>query len=355
MIMLGIETSCDETAAAVVEETTDPVRPWRIRSSIVASQVDIHREWGGVVPELSARQHIRDICGVVERAMADAACPAFDAIAVTQGPGLVGSLLVGVSFAKSLSWARSVPLVPVHHLAGHIESLVLAHGELPLPSVVLVVSGGHTSLYRVAALGEYELLGRTRDDAAGEAYDKVAKLLGLGYPGGPVIDRIAQSGDDRAVPFPRTRLTHADRNAPHLPGRRDFSFSGLKTSVLRHVAARREALGLGDGDPLPEPEVVGICASFQRVVAETLLERLFDAARDLGVRSVGIAGGVSANSRLRAEAVERGRAVGLPVFVPAPTLSTDNAAMIAAAGLRRFRSGTTARWDLNADASLALT
>ncbi len=235
MIILGIETSCDETAAAIVEETGDMARPWRIRSSVVASQVEIHREWGGVVPELSARQHIRDICGVVERALAEAASPAFDAIAVTQGPGLVGSLLVGVSFAKSLSWARSVPLVPVHHLAGHIESLVLENGEMPLPAVVLVVSGGHTSLYRIAHAGEYELLGRTRDDAAGEAYDKVAKLLGLGYPGGPVVDRLATQGNDRAIPFPKTRLTHADRNAPHLPGRRDFSFSGLKTSVLRHV------------------------------------------------------------------------------------------------------------------------
>ena len=345
MIILGIETSCDETAAAVVDETGDPARPWRIRSSVVATQVDIHREWGGVVPELSARQHIRDICGVVERALAEAGSPSLDAIAVTQGPGLVGSLLVGLSFAKSLAWARSVPLVPVHHLAGHIESLTLENGEMPLPAVVLVVSGGHTSLYRIATAGEYELLGRTRDDAAGEAYDKVAKLLDLGYPGGPVVDRLARQGNDRAILFPKTRLTHADRNAPHLPGRRDFSFSGLKTAVLRHVTTR---------PPATEADVADICASFQRVVVETLLDRLFDAARAYGARSAGIAGGVSANSRLRADALARGADQDLPVFIPGLALSTDNAAMIAAAGLRRFRAGAVAGFDLNADAALPL-
>ena len=357
MRILGIETSCDETAAAVVEETGDPARPWRIRSSVVASQIDIHREWGGVVPELSARQHIRDICGVVERAIEDAGLTddGYEAVAVTQGPGLVGSLLVGVAFAKSLAWSRGVPLVPVHHLAGHIESLVLEHGEMPLPAIVLVVSGGHTSLYRVAVPGQYELLGRTRDDAAGEAYDKVAKLLGLGYPGGPVIDRLARTGNDRAVPFPRTRLTHADRNAPHLPGLRDFSFSGLKTSVLRHVEHRRAALGIGRDGRLPDAEIVDICASFQRVVVETLLDRLFAAASWYDVRCVGLAGGVSANSRLRADAAARGAQRELPVFVPSLALSTDNAAMIAAAGLRRFRAGRTADWSLNADASLPLS
>src|SRR5215204_907725 len=278
MVVLGIETSCDETAAALVEETGDAARPWRLRSNVIASQVEIHRVWGGVVPELSARQHIRDICGVVERALSDGAS-GYDAIAVTSGPGLVGSLLVGLSFAKALAWSRAVPIIGVHHLAGHIESLVLEHGEMPLPAVVLVVSGGHTSLYRVSTPGEYELLGRTRDDAAGEAYDKVAKLLGLGYPGGPVIDRRAAHGRDRAVPFPKTRLTHADRNAPHLPGTRDFSFSGLKTSVLRHVTRRRVEHGLPEGDPLPPKDVADICASFQRVVVETLLDRLFEAAR----------------------------------------------------------------------------
>jgi N6-L-threonylcarbamoyladenine synthase len=354
--ILGIETSCDETAAAVVEETGDAERPWCILSNVVASQVDIHREWGGVVPELSARQHVRDICGVVERALGDAGIDhaGYGAVAVTQGPGLVGSLLVGVSFAKSLAWTAGVPLVPVHHLAGHIESLALEHGEMPLPAVVLVVSGGHTSLYRIPARGTYDLLGRTRDDAAGEAYDKVAKLLGLGYPGGPMIDRFAPTGNDRAIAFPKTRLTHADRNAPHLPGTRDFSFSGLKTSVLRYVTERRDALGIALDVQLPPSEVADIAASFQRVVVETLLDRLFDTARSFGARSVGIAGGVSANSRLRAEAEARAARCELPVFIPSLALSTDNAAMIAAAGLRRYNAGVTAGWSLNAEASLAL-
>jgi N6-L-threonylcarbamoyladenine synthase len=356
VVVLGIETSCDETAAAVVAETGDIARPWRMLSNVVASQVEIHREWGGVVPELASRQHIRDICGVVERALADAGAGLGDcgAIGVTQGPGLVGSLLVGVSFAKSLGWAAGIPVIPVHHLAGHIESLVLHNGEMPLPAVVLVVSGGHTNLYRVPSPGVYELLGRSRDDAAGEAYDKVAKLLGLGYPGGPVIDRLAGSGNDRSTRFPRTRLTHADRNAPHLPGQLDFSFSGLKTSVLRHVLGRRGELGLTATAPLPDAEVADICASFQRVVVATLVERLFGAAAQEAARSVGIAGGVSANSRLRREAAEHAAAARLPLFLPDLALSTDNAAMIAAAALRRASTGVTADAALNADASLAL-
>jgi N6-L-threonylcarbamoyladenine synthase len=358
MTVLGIETSCDETAAAVVCETGDPVRPWEIRSSVIASQAAIHREWGGVVPELASRQHVRDICGVVERALADGGVgwPDLDAVAVTQGPGLVGSLLVGVSFAKAAALSLDRPLVAVHHLAGHIESLVLHNGNLPLPSVVLVVSGGHTSLYLVSEPGRYELLGRTRDDAAGEAYDKVAKLLGLGYPGGPVIDRLARSGNDRAVAFPVSRMTHPDRNAPAvassgagaLGGQCDFSFSGLKTAVLRYLRARPA------GHVLSEEEKADICASFQRVVVESLLDRLFGAAERFRVQSVGIAGGVSANSRLRADATSRGQRAGLPVYLPSLALSTDNAAMIAAAGLRRLRAGATAGWDLNADASLVM-
>src|SRR5437899_3165817 len=229
MRILGIETSCDETSAAVVEETGDAARPWAIRSNIVASQVNIHREWGGVVPELASRQHIRDICGVVARALEEGRVRLSDlgALAVTQGPGLVGSLLVGVSFAKAAAAAAGLPLVAVHHLAGHIESLVLHNGELPLPAVVLVVSGGHTSLYLVERPGQYRLLSRTRDDAAGEAYDKVAKLLGLGYPVGPVIDRLAHEGDDRAIPLPTTRLTDADSNAPDVKGDLGFSSSGF--------------------------------------------------------------------------------------------------------------------------------
>jgi N6-L-threonylcarbamoyladenine synthase len=359
MLILGIETSCDETSAAVVQETGIDRRPWEIRSNVVASQVPIHREWGGVVPELASRQHIRDICGVVDRALADAGVGWRDlgGIAVTQGPGLVGSLLVGVSFAKAAAAAAGLPLVPVHHLAGHIESLTLQHGELPLPAVVLVVSGGHTSLYAVNQPGRYTRLGRTRDDAAGEAYDKVAKLLGLGYPGGPIVDKLARRGDDRAVPLPPTRLTHADRNAPALRGDLDFSFSGLKTAVLRHVrmrTGRDDASTEGLADGLSEQEIADICASFQRVVVNALIDRTFDAARREGARSIGVAGGVSANSRLREELEARGDAREIPTFVPSLSLSTDNAAMIAAAGLRKFRTGATATMDLNADAGLTL-
>jgi len=422
MLILGIESSCDETAAAVVEEVSDTAKPWVTRSSVVASQVEIHREWGGVVPELASRQHVRDICGVVERALADAAIGLrdVDAIAVTQGPGLVGSLLVGLSFAKSLAVSLDKPLVPVHHLAGHIESLFLHNGPLPLPAVVLVVSGGHTSLYLVREPGRYHLIGRTRDDAAGEAYDKVAKLLGLGYPGGPIIDKLAGQGNDRAVDFPVTRMTHRDRNAPDLPGRLDFSFSGIKTAVLRYVraagsrqlaAGSAQAVGSGQwtvgseprvssgpdgslqppaspkpGSPKPEEEqtlgsgsrgtapeakspepkagerrasftpaqIADICASFQRSVVETLVDRLFEAAWRHHAKSVGIAGGVSANSRLRRDATARGQELDLPVFLPTLALSTDNAAMIAAAGLRRYNQGIRAGLDLNADPALTL-
>ncbi len=351
--MLGIETSCDETAAAVVEAAAGGAPPWRLRSSVIASQVAIHREWGGVVPELASRQHVRDICGVVERALADAAIVwrDLDAVAVTEGPGLVGSLLVGVSFAKAAAWAHGLPLVAVNHIAGHIESLWLAHDAVPVPAVVMVVSGGHTSLYLVSSPGTYRLLGRTRDDAAGEAYDKVAKLLGLGYPGGPIIDRLAAAGRDDAVDLPLTRLTSPDRNAPDRDGRFDFSFSGIKTAVLRHVRQRQAALG---AETLPDAEVADLCASFQRTVVRVLAERLFAAAEAHGARAVGVAGGVSANSRLRAEFAERGRALGLPVFVPPVSLSTDNAAMIAAAGLRRLRRGEFASDRLNASPALVL-
>ena len=351
MQILGIETSCDETAAAVVEEVEDPARPWLLRSNVVASQADIHREWGGVVPEIASRQHVRDICGVVERALEQAGSTLDDigAIAVTHGPGLVGSLLVGVSFAKALAVSRGLPLVPVHHLAGHIESLFLHNGPLPLPAVVLVVSGGHTSLYAVTEPGHYQSLGRTRDDAAGEAYDKVAKLLGLGYPGGPAIDRAARTGNDRAFDFPQMRITHADRRTPDDPGRLDFSFSGLKTAVLRVVRAREAA-----NRAFTDQDIADLCASFQRTVVETLLNRTFAAARRYGAASVGIAGGVSANSRLRADALARGEREGTPVFIPSLALATDNAAMIAAAGLRAYRAGVRAGWDLNAEASLGL-
>lgn len=356
MKVLGVETSCDETAAAVVTTTGDPARPWAVASNVVSSQTEIHREWGGIVPEIASRQHVADICGVVEAALEQASTPleGIDAIAVTEGPGLVGSLLVGVSFAKAMAAARNVPVVGVHHLAGHIESLTLEHGELTLPAVILVVSGGHTSLYFVPARGEYQLVGQTRDDAAGEAYDKVARLLGLGYPGGPVMDRLAAGGRDDAVALPIPRFTRADRNeapADIRDGRfpddvkrmAEFSFSGVKTASVRHI----EQHGAGD--------VADFCASFQRVVVTTLVDRLFAVATRLGARSVGIAGGVSANRRLRADAAARGARERLPVFVPAMSLSTDNAAMIAAAGLRRLSLKGPSALDFNASASLAIS
>jgi N6-L-threonylcarbamoyladenine synthase len=335
--VLGIETSCDETAAAVVATTDDAAKPWAILSNVVASQADIHREFGGVVPEIASRQHVRDICGVVEKALADASADldAIDAIAVTRGPGLVGSLLVGVSFAKAAAAARKVPVIGVHHLAGHIESIFLEHGNIELPAVVLVVSGGHTSLYFVPRHGEYTLIGRTRDDAAGEAFDKVAKLIGLGYPGGPAIDRAAKQGNDGAVKFTMPRMTHRDRNDPKSSFAAEFSFSGLKTAVVRHLEKR-------NGESLSERETADLAASFQRVVVETLLARTFEVAEEYGAKSVGIAGGVSANSRLRADAEARGRAAGVPVYIPRLALSTDNAAMIAAAGLRLLERGAPA-------------
>ena len=355
MRILGIETSCDETAAAVVETTDDLARPWAVRSSVISSQADIHREWGGVVPEIASRQHVADICGVVERALSDAGVRAadIDAVAVTQGPGLVGSLLVGVSFAKAFAAARALPVVAVHHLAGHIESLVLEHGELPLPAVVLVVSGGHTSLYFVPSRGVYRLVGQTRDDAAGEAYDKVAKLLGLGYPGGPAVDALAETGRDDVVSLPLPRFTHADRNEapadlkvdefpPSVRKMAEFSFSGLKSAAVRHL----EKHGPGN--------VADFCASFQRVVVGTLVDRLFAVAGALGAKSVGIVGGVSANRRLRRDVPARGQRERMPVFVPPVSLSTDNAAMIAAAGLRRMAMQGASPLEFNAQATLPM-
>lgn len=350
MNVLGIETSCDETAAAVVTSTGASEKPWQMLSNVIASQVEIHREWGGVVPEIASRQHLRDICGVVERALVDAGrtLDEIDAVAVTQGPGLVGSLLVGISFAKAVAAARGVPVVGVHHLAGHIESIFLEHGAIELPAIVLVVSGGHTSLYLVASPGSYELIGRTRDDAAGEAYDKVARLVGLGYPGGPAIDRAARTGDDTAVKFTMPRMTHPDRNDPRAALAAEFSFSGLKTAVVRHMEKR-------GGGAMDEKEIADLAASFQRVVVDTVLARTFEVAQTLGAKSIGIAGGVSANSRLRRDAEARGKTAGLPVYIPRLALSTDNAAMIAAAGLRKLELGRPGPEDFQAAASLPIS
>jgi len=330
MRILGIETSCDETAAAVVEDGT------RILSSIVSSQAAIHAPFGGVVPELASRHHIENICPVISSAMAEAAMEyaALDAVAVTQGPGLVGSLLVGVQAAKGLAYVHGKPLVPVHHIAGHLQAPFLAHaGAVRLPALALVVSGGHTS----------HLLGRTRDDAAGEAFDKVAKLLGLGYPGGPVIDRLAQGADDRAVEFTVARIKD---------GKADFSFSGIKTAVLHHV--RKNGIApVSDPARVPD-EVKNLVASFQRAVVTALVRRLRRAAEERCPASLILTGGVAANSLLRREAARAAEELGRPLFAPPIALSTDNAAMIAAAGEVAFRKGVRAGWDLDAEPHLPL-
>jgi N6-L-threonylcarbamoyladenine synthase len=338
-LILGIETSCDETAAAIVENGR------RILSSVVSSQVAVHAPHGGVVPELASRHHIENVCPVIEGSLAEAGVGFADleAVAVTQGPGLVGSLLVGVQAAKGIALVHRLPLVPVHHVAGHVESGFLAHGEIPLPSLALVVSGGHTSLYSIPERGTYELLGRTRDDAAGEAFDKVAKLLGLGYPGGPIIDRLADGANADAVPFTIARMKD---------GSRDFSFSGIKTAVLLHV--RREGVApVKDPNRVPT-EVRDLVASFQRAAVDALVRGLARAARERAPRSLLLAGGVAANSRLRRETAAAAERLGLPLFVPPPSLCTDNAAMIAAAGHVRHRRGVRAGWDLNAEPHLPL-
>ena len=338
-LVLGIETSCDETAAAVVEDAR------RILSSVVSSQAAVHAPYGGVVPELASRHHVENIVPVIESAIRDsgASFPDLAAVAVTQGPGLVGSLLVGVQAAKGIALVHGMPLVPVHHVAGHVEAAFLAHGDLPLPALALVVSGGHTSLYDVPEEGLHHLLGRTRDDAAGEAFDKVAKLLGLGYPGGPVIDRLAEGANDEAVDFPVARIKD---------GRADFSFSGIKTAVLLHV--RRAGIPpVVDSGDVP-PRVRDLVASFQRAVVQALVRGLVKAARERRPRSLILTGGVAANTRLRREAERAAHELGLPIFIPPLALTTDNAAMIAAAGFVGLRRGERGDLALNAEPHLPL-
>ncbi|HWX24664.1 MAG TPA: tRNA (adenosine(37)-N6)-threonylcarbamoyltransferase complex transferase subunit TsaD, partial [Vicinamibacteria bacterium] len=305
----------------------------------------IHSPFGGVVPELASRHHVENVCPVVSQAMSDAGLgfEALDAVAVTQGPGLVGSLLVGIQVAKGIAYVHRKPLIPVNHIAGHIQAPFLTTGEIPLPALVLVVSGGHTSLFLLPEEGVYQLLARTRDDAAGEAFDKVAKLLGLGYPGGPVIDRLARGARDRAVEFTLPRMTDG------VPG---FSFSGLKTAVLHHV--RRCGIVPAPGPDEASPEIRDLVASFQRAVIQALLAGLLRAAEEWHPRSLIITGGVAANSALRAEAARAAKGLGLPLFIPPISLSTDNAAMIGAAGFVAFRKGVRAGLGLNAAPRLPL-
>ena len=370
--ILGIESSCDETAAAVVADGRE------ILSSVVASQIDVHRKYGGVVPELASREHLRQIVPVVRGAMTQAGMKLeeLDAIGVTQGPGLVGALLVGITYGKTLAAALGKPLVAVNHLEGHVHAVFLeAHktGRRPnLPAVCLIVSGGHTVLYEVkreneaegdgSGLLSYRKLGQTRDDAAGEAYDKVAKLLGLGYPGGPILDRLARAA--KGAPAPVKFGPTKTRGNPL-----DFSFSGLKTAVLYHVREhaeyeaeirrREEAIERGERKfegllPLCTPQTLGLVREFQNAVVRDLVERTMAAAGELSAGSVLVSGGVAANSQLRETFEERAKAAGMEVFFPSRALSTDNAAMIAAAAYPRLRAGILADVTLNADPSLAL-
>ena len=340
--ILGIETSCDDTSAAVLEGGS------QICSNVVSSQISVHRPYGGVVPELASRHHILSIGPVVEEALAKASADWSDiaAVSVTQGPGLVGSLLVGVSVAKAIAYARRLPLVGVNHLEGHIRSNFLVDLDIRLPAVSLVVSGGHTSLYELGREGGYHRLARTRDDAAGEAFDKVAKLLGLGYPGGPVIDRIAAEGNPGAVPFPAVKMSD---------GSLDFSFSGLKSSAARFIQKEKLEAETPTAGPEDPPQIVrDLCASFQHAVVAALIERTFRAADEIGALAVCVSGGVACNRELRERfAVEASTRDFLAHFPP-PSLSTDNAAMIAAAGWLHLRRGETADLDLTADPDLEL-
>ena len=329
MLILGIETSCDETSAAVLDDG------FEVRSNIVLSQDEIHAPYGGIVPELASRQHIRSITWVVEEALhrAGATVSNMDALAVTQGPGLIGSLLVGVSFAKGLAYAFGKPLVPVDHLDAHIHSAFISNREIEFPALALLVSGGHTSLYRMERKLNARLLGRTRDDAAGEALDKISKFLDLGYPGGPVIDRRSEGGDPKAFPFA----------LPHMSdGSLDFSFSGFKTAALRHI---REA-GLSRTDV----RLADFLASFQDAVVRALLSNLGRAVRENRPRSLILAGGVARNRHLRSEFEAFARRQGLAAFVPDPAFCTDNAAMVAALGLEKIAAGEDIGFDLRLNA-----
>src|ERR1051325_9463732 len=339
MLVLGIETSCDETAAAVVRDGS------KIVSSVIASQIKTHERFGGVVPELASREHLDKIAPIVAEAFtrANVAQNDIHGIAVTIGPGLVGSLLVGVSYAKGLAYALDKPLVGVNHIEGHIYSVCFENPPVEHPALALIVSGGHTNLFFVPQPGKYKVVGRTRDDAAGEAFDKVAKLLGLGYPGGPIIERLAREGNPKAVKFALPRMGD---NRP------DFSFSGLKTAVTKYV--RESGLQPMQNGGEASQQIKDLAASFQSTVIRSLVTTMERVAKEYHPKTLIVAGGVACNRALREAAQKAAEELGLPVYFPSPHLSTDNAAMIAAAGTVKLRAGERAAWDLNADVMLRL-
>lgn len=340
MLVLGIESSCDETAAALVRDGRIIV------SSVISSQVDIHRRFGGVVPELASREHLEKIVPVVEEAFHQAGAlrkDSIDGVAVTIGPGLIGSLLVGVSYAKAMAYALGKPVVGVNHIEGHIYSIVFDNPPIKYPALALIVSGGHTNLFFVPEPGKYKVVARTRDDAAGEAFDKVAKLLGLGYPGGPLIERLALAGTDGVVKFSVPRMQD---------GRPDFSFSGLKTAVSKYVREHR-LRPIEEGEE-PSQQIKDLAAGFQKTVVRSLIGTMQDQAQKFQPQTLIIAGGVACNEALRAAARNAAHKLGLPVYFPSRHLSTDNAAMIAAAGTAKLLAGQRDGWDLNADVTLRL-
>ena len=333
ILILAIESSCDETAAAVVKNGRE------VLSNVISSQIALHTLYGGVVPEIASRKHIEKINQVIEEALAEAKVTLDDitAIAVTYGPGLVGALLVGVAEAKAISFAKGLPLVGVHHIEGHISANFIEHKDLKPPFACLVVSGGHTHLVVVKDYGVYDIIGKTRDDAAGEAFDKVARAIGLGYPGGPKIDKVAKEGNPCAIEFPRAHV----ENAPY-----DFSFSGVKSSVLNYLNSC-EMKG-------EEIVVADVAASFQKAVVDVLVEHSVRAAKELGMNKLAMAGGVASNSCLRAAMQEACEAEGIELYYPSPIFCTDNAAMIGAAAYYEYINGVRHDLDLNAVPNLRL-
>ena len=346
MLVLGIESSCDETAASVVEDGQ------RILSNVIHSQVKTHTPYGGVVPELASREHLEKIRGIVDKALADAGktLDDMDGIAATAGPGLIGSLLVGLTYAKALAYSKKKPLAAVNHIEGHIYSVSLEHPHAEFPALALVVSGGHTNLFWVESqTGDfrhltYKLVGKTRDDAAGEAYDKVGKLLGLQYPGGPVIDRLAKLGNPKAIRFSIPRISD---------GSMDFSFSGVKTAVLR-IVKTENLVPKNEEETRQDPARLDLLASFQESVVEMLWSTTYKAVTLLQPRSLMLSGGVAANSRLKEYLSEKSTECGVKFYVPARILTTDNAAMIAAAGTAKLLRGETANFDFDADPNMRL-